>query len=173
MTVVVRSAIDADAVAIASIHVRAWQAAYAGIIPTEYLDALSIPARTATWTASLEAGGTPDGGEIHVAEVGGAVVGWLTCGPSRDDGAPAHVGELHGIYVDPDFWGVGVGLALMDLCIEELRAKGFSSATLWVLTDNHAARAWYERRGWVFDGAEAVFAVAGLDLQEVRYSRDL
>ena len=173
MEIQIRRAVITDAPAIASIHVRGWQAAYVGIVPTEHLDALSIPARTATWAASIEAGGTPDGGEIYVAEMGGVVVGWLTCGASRDVGAPVHVGELHGIYVDPDIWGEGVGLALMDACIAELRAKGFRRATLWVLAENDAARSWYERRGWSFDGTETVFSVAGHDLQEVRYAREL
>lgn len=40
MTPQIRLATDADAPAIARIHVRAWQRAYAGIIPDDILGAL-------------------------------------------------------------------------------------------------------------------------------------
>ena len=173
MSVLVRPAVEADAGAIASIHVRGWQAAYKGIVPAAYLAGLSIEERTRTWAAGISAGAMPDGGNIYVAESDGAVLGWLTCGPSRDEGAPAGVGELHGIYVDPEIWGAGAGSALMDFCVGELRVRGYTHATLWVLADNVAARAWYERRGWAFDGTHTTFTVAGQELDECRHARSL
>jgi ribosomal protein S18 acetylase RimI-like enzyme len=172
MAGVVRRAILADAAAIASIHVRGWQSAYQGIIPDSYLAALSIDDRTRTWGESIAAGATPDGGTIFVAESDNAVLGWMTCGPSRDASAPAGTGELHGIYIDPLTWGHGIGTALMESCLEELRSRGFVRATLWVLTENVAARRWYENRGWSRDGTEASFEIAGSELSELRYARE-
>lgn len=173
MGIVVRAAVEADAAAIAEIHVRAWQCAYAGIVDPEYLASLSIAERTATWAAGLEQGQMPDGGSVFVAEIDGAVAGWMTCGPSRDEGAAVDVGELHGIYVHPEMQGRGVGAALMALCIDELRQAGFARATLLVLTQNLAARGWYESHGWTPDGTELVFTLRGQDLAEMRYAREL
>ena len=39
-----------DAPDIASIHVSAWQAAYRGIVPDAFLDALSVDQREARWS---------------------------------------------------------------------------------------------------------------------------
>lgn len=42
-----------DAAGIAGIHVRAWQAAYRGLLADELLDALSVTAREAMWSDIL------------------------------------------------------------------------------------------------------------------------
>lgn len=173
MELMVRPAALADARAIASIHVRGWQSAYAGIIDSTYLDNLDVAQRESTWAAGLRAGVMPDGGSIFVAERAGRVVGWLTCGPSRDVDAASNTGELHGIYVDPDAVASGVGSALMAECLTILHGEGFTQATLWVLADNIAARRWYEHRDWVTDGTTATVEIAGQSLVEVRYHRSV
>jgi GNAT superfamily N-acetyltransferase len=48
--------------------------------------------------------------------------------------------ELDGLYVLPRESGAGIGSALLT-AVGDVRR-------LWVLEDNHAARDWYERRGW-------------------------
>lgn len=173
MTLKVRAATIVDAPAIAEIHVRAWQSAYAGIVDAGYLASLSVADRTVTWTEGLRAGHMPDGGYIFVAEVDEQVAGWMTCGPSRDADAAATVGELHGIYVHPDRQDQGVGTALMAKCLDELRRQGFTRATLLVLTLNRSARRWYESHGWIFDGTEISFVLNGQELAEMRYARML
>ena len=173
MSVLVRAAVESHAPDIARIHVRTWQSAYAGIVNADYLAALSIPERTKTWAAGLSQGRMPDGGRIFVAEIEGEVAGWMTCGASRDDGADADTGELHGIYVDADVQGRGVGAALMQVCCDELRHSGFTRATLLVFSRNISARNWYEQHGWTFDGTEAVFTIGNQEVSEVRYARDL
>ncbi len=52
------------------------------------------------------------------------------------------------LYVDPDFFGQGVGTTLYDEAINALRGQGYSRARLWVLEENTSARTMYERRGW-------------------------
>ena len=44
----IRAAVGDDAPAIADVHVRAWQAAYRGIIEDEYLDGLSVDEQRAS-----------------------------------------------------------------------------------------------------------------------------
>ncbi len=87
-----------------------------------------------------------------IAEVDGAPAGWAAAGPSRDPELPGH-GEVHAIYVLPQFWDAGAGHALMDVMERFLRSAGFTHALLWYLDGNaHAAR-FYERHGWSEDGA--------------------
>jgi GNAT superfamily N-acetyltransferase len=61
-------------------------------------------------------------------------------------------GVLQTLYVMPDFWGRGVGGALHDHALDRLRETNFPEARLWTLTENHRARAFYEKRGWTLTG---------------------
>ena len=79
------------------------------------------------------------GARPHLAEVDGAVVGVL--GVGRD--------ELHALYVHPDWWGRGVGQALLERA-HTLLAETCDEATLTVLVGNARARRFYERNGWRF-----------------------
>ena len=128
---------------------------------------------TESWTAGITAGAMSDGGRIFVAECDGIVLGWMTCGGSRDEDASSDVGELHGVYVDPQAWGKGIGSALMKECLAQLRSQGYARATLWVFAANDSTRNWYERQGWRPDGTESSFPIAGTELPVVRYERSL
>lgn len=52
---IVRAALLEDAMRIATIHVEAWQIAYRGIVPDEFLGALSVDQRVAVWRQNLQA----------------------------------------------------------------------------------------------------------------------
>jgi GNAT superfamily N-acetyltransferase len=56
--------------------------------------------------------------------------------------------------VHPDAWRTGIGRALMDVALGDLRAAGWRWVTLWVLAENQQARAFYARFGFPPDGAE-------------------
>jgi hypothetical protein len=45
----IRRAVADDARGIAQVHVKSWQAAYRGLLPQSYLDALSVEQREAFW----------------------------------------------------------------------------------------------------------------------------
>jgi ribosomal protein S18 acetylase RimI-like enzyme len=106
--------------------------------------------------------------------------GFATYGPYRVNGhndseLDPSIGEVLAIYVDPDRQGRGAGRALMDAAVAELRRDGVTEVRLWVLTENAAARAFYERYGFVADGTNHFFRVersdgTPVDLPEVRYT---
>jgi ribosomal protein S18 acetylase RimI-like enzyme len=106
--VMVRPATLADAPAMGQVVVRAWQAAYRGQLPEDYLDGLRAEERAAYWDGVLRGEHGP--GVILVAERDGEVVGFAAAGPSPD---PQGAGELYAINVDPDHWGGGAGRALL------------------------------------------------------------
>jgi GNAT superfamily N-acetyltransferase len=68
-----------------------------------------------------------------------------------EDGAGR--GELYAIYVDPQRWGDGTGVALEEAARAHLRDEHFTEATLWTLSANTRARRFYEKRGWRLDGS--------------------
>lgn len=164
-----RPATAGDLDAVAEVRVRSWQAAYRGIVPQAYLDAMSPAAE-----ADRRRGRFPTPGQ-HVAETGGRVVGWAVIGPYRDEhgDAPAPgCGEIGALYVLPQWWGRGVGRELMAYVLGDLRRQGLAPVLLWVLTANDRARRFYERAGFRCDGASHDFELAGATLPEVRYRHD-
>ena len=84
-----------DAHAVAEIHVSALRAAYASILPLDYLASLSVESRKAMWSECI-ATGVP---ELLVARDGDAVKGWLSFGACRDEGASASEAEIWALYV--------------------------------------------------------------------------
>lgn len=168
---VIRPATTADAAEIARIHVEAWQAAYAGHMPDEYLRGLSEADRRQAWERTLAAGTAT----VFVVLTGAAIAGFAIVGPSRDDDAGPGTGELHAINLDPAHWHSGLGRPLLDHAVTALRDLGHRDATLWVLAANARARRFYERAGWSPDGTTRVETIAGgtVELAEVRYRRTL
>jgi hypothetical protein len=81
---IIRPACLADALRIATIHVEAWQVAYRGIVPDEFLDALSVEERRVGWQRILETGESL----TWVAEDKNMALGWISMGRSRDVNTP-------------------------------------------------------------------------------------
>jgi ribosomal protein S18 acetylase RimI-like enzyme len=169
--VIVREMTAADCAAVAGVRVRGWQAAYRGLVPQAYLDAMDVAAETALRREHLAAAG-PDVVNL-VAERSGAVVGWACHGPYRDGGAPAADAELYALYADPAHLSTGVGRALLTEALARCTAAGRAAMRLWVLEANTRARRFYEAAGFAPDGAEEPWHVAGAVLPELRYARTL
>jgi GNAT superfamily N-acetyltransferase len=154
---VIRAATVADARALAELEVRAWRWAYVDIVAEQ--DMITIEDRETHWSSAAIEG-------AFVAEVGGRSVGVVQVGPDGDDPS---VGRLRGPDVEPAAQGAGIGAALYDHAVAQLRSAGFVEAVFWVFEANGHARGFYERRGWSADGATGVTAEA----PELRYRQTL
>lgn len=165
----IREATPADAVPIADLHIRAWKVVYRGQMSDAYLDGLTVEDRLPNLVWSLEH--PPEDWRMWVAEDDGAIVGFASTGPSMDaDARPAdRVAELFAIYVEPDRIGTGLGRALFTHAIDDLRARRFAAATLWVLETNAIARRFYAVAGWTEDGATTTERFDCENLPTVRY----
>lgn len=162
----IRAARVEDAARIAEIHVRAWQAAYRGIMAQRILDGLSIPKREAFWEERL----TSDASTVLVAVRGTEIIGWLVYGSSRDDDARPAVREVYGLYVDPLTWRSGAGRLLWNEARRRLAAASIGEVTLWVLAANERARSFYEAIGFRREpGPVRTLDRDGQALEEVRY----
>lgn len=165
----IRDATSEDAPACAAVHVASWQVAYRGMIPDDYLDALTPEARLPRWQEWLAE--EHPSRRVLLAEVAGEVVGFgsfhahPSLGPSW--------ALLPSLYLAPAAIGRGIGAGLMAAGLEHLRAEGFEHVELWVHPDNHRARRFYERLGWRSDGTRNVEEVWGVRLDEVRMTIDL
>jgi len=164
-----RRATGADAAAVAAMHVRAWQAAYRGIIPDLFLDGLDAGSRASRYSFDRSGPGDP---ATWITVDGDDVVGMVCVSPSRDEDLP-ELGEVRALYVAPDRWRSGAGSALMAKAERLLTDAGFTEAFLWVLEDNARGRRFYEAAGWDADGRTKTAVIGGRELVEVRYRKTL
>ncbi len=149
----VRRARPADAPAIGAIHVAAWQSAYPGILPGDYLARMSVARQVAHYDAAIRGRG-----HAHVATASGKdvpegsmplVVGFATSGPARWSdlmGRRLADGEIETLYVLDDWRDRGLGRGLVRAAAGSLLEAGCRTVFLWVLHDN-PSRWFYERLG--------------------------
>ncbi len=158
---IVRRARLRDAPGIAAVHITAWQNAYAGILPGEYLAGLS-PSRLAQFYGRSIASGEG----VYVA-ADPEIRGFATAGRAR---SPFADGEVETLYVLDDWRERGLGRRLLTAAGGWLHSRGCASAFLWVLRDN-PSRWFYERLGGR-PAAHAQVAVAGQQVPQVAYVWD-
>lgn len=164
----IRDALPEDALAVARVHVRSWQAAYRGLLPQDYLDALRPEDRMAYYDFANQDAMAP---ATIVAVDGNTVKGFATTGQAGAD-TPT-TGELMALYVEPDAWGLGIGRRLIEEARTRLCRRGFSDALLWVLVGNERAVRFYRRDGWTTDDHRRTERVWGVQVDEIRYRRRL
>jgi ribosomal protein S18 acetylase RimI-like enzyme len=169
----IRDAGPADAAAIAAVHVLGWRAAYRAQMPADYLDALDGSQRERGWRHRLNTVARDPLRLALVVEDSGAVVGFVSAGPTEDEDAGEDTAEIYAIYVAPNRLGEGFGRALLARAEERLRHMRFRAATLWVLEGNHRAIAFYEAAGGGHDGARSTHSAGGLSLPTLRYRKTL
>ncbi|MFY4723006.1 GNAT family N-acetyltransferase [Streptomyces sp. LaBMicrA B280] len=160
---------EEDIHGVSTVRVKGWQAAYAGMVPQDYLDALTVTEDARRRRDMFErAAGTVLN---LVAEENGTVVGWAALGPSREADRRPRDGELLALYAAPD--RLGTGRALMRQTLTAARERSFRRLILWVLAANARARRFYEHAGFLPDGGSTDWPVNGVVVPEVRYSADL
>ncbi|WP_439027336.1 GNAT family N-acetyltransferase [Haloarchaeobius sp. DT45] len=85
----------------------------------------------------------PEERPCFVAEADGTVVGFIEGIPGDERTA-----DLYRIYVHPDYWGEGVGSALLDRLEARFQNEGFERLFVSVLADNEVGVAFYESVGF-------------------------
>ena len=164
----IRELRDSDIDALAEVHVRTWQSAYAGIVPAEVLAALD----PSVWAERRRARTPPPGSQTLVAVDDGTILGFVNFGPARVDHDADQAGELYAIYVDPAHQRRGAGRLLLTAAREGLAEAGFPVMRLWVFEENHPSRRFYERMGLAPDGERHFYTPPGstVELPEIRYA---
>ena len=103
----------ADAAEVSRLYMRSWQAGYKGLLPQEYLDALPAD----RWLHSFE--GQPG----SFVAVDGCIVGHCCARPAADPRMQGW-GEIHTLYVLPEYWGRGCGGLLLGHGVGWLHEQG-------------------------------------------------
>jgi ribosomal protein S18 acetylase RimI-like enzyme len=90
--------------------------------------------------------------DVLVAELDGAVVGYVKLRRPTDLPSHRHVRQVNGLAVDPAVQRHGVGRALLLAAIDEARRRGARRLTLQVLGTNPGALALYTGCGFEVEG---------------------
>lgn len=165
----IRPAKPNDAMAVARVHVRSWQAAYRSLLPDAYLDALRPEDRASRYDFTHTDPARP---YTLVAVEHDDVLGFATTMPSRDE-TLAGYGELAALYVDPAHWRKGIGATLAAAAYDRMIQQDYHDALLWVLAGNARAESFYQADGWRSDGVRRSEVVWGINVDELRYVRQL
>lgn len=144
-TIAVRSARPGDAPAIAAVHRESWRTTYAGILPLDVIAAHAGRSGEATWRRRIV--DHHAGNSTLVAEIGGRIVGFASCGDARHllEGIDA---EIYALYVLQGCQRRGAGRALVSACARHFVRQGQFGFYLWVLKANRA-RLFYETLGGI------------------------
>lgn len=148
----IRRATTDDISAIQRIARKSWRGAYGDFIDDEDIEAMLAEGYS---EAFLENAITSTAMTLFVAEDGLSVVGFVSCEPPAD----GSVGGVS-IYVSPDYWGEGLGSALLERAQEYLAAKGATEMQDTVLDANDVGNAFYGKH---FDPVEETTVEMGDD----------
>ncbi|MDQ2673536.1 MAG: GNAT family N-acetyltransferase, partial [Chloroflexota bacterium] len=151
---------------------RAWRLTYPGIVPEPVLEAWIAGAED-NWRAALAGRPADSPSRAWVAERDGTLLGYLTTSPAKDEWLPPPdgAGEVTNLYLEPDAIGTGVGRALFEHGVADLRDRGFNPLVIWAFRDNARARRFYERMGLAID-AETDWVLGGIGCPIVRFRLD-
>ena len=161
-----------DARAIIRVNVRAWRAAYDDLLPDAVLaerDPDPPENRIREYADQLR----EDRAGVFVATADDAVrgYGYVRWGAETKPFVGADDAGLKELYVDPEYWGEGVGTALLERALEELHSS-IERVKLETLAANDRARRFYEARGFEQTGS-TTFEIAGEAYPTVVYALEV
>lgn len=159
--ITVRKAGLADAKDLTNILIESWQAAFVGIMSDEMIKNCTVPENC---EKMME--------DILCSERGTFYLGLLDekpCGElfwcANEGENSAEILALHSI---KESWGTGLGKALVEQAITDIKESGMKSLYLWAFKENKRACKFYEKCGFTHSGEERVSDFDGAI--EVKYT---
>jgi len=148
---IVREATSHDAAAIAHLHAESWRSAYRGVFSDDFLDNHVHEERKNSWQARFS-GEETQSFFVLLAENGDRLAGFACMFPEKDPTWGSYLDNLH---VAPGLTGQGIGRNLLSEVVRRLETIGSRRGLyLWVVEQNHRARAFYEKTGGTVVGSE-------------------
>ncbi len=146
----IRKATPEDTQDLAAIHAESWRSAYKDIVPADQLALRgSYQYRLNFWKKELR---SPKN-EHFLAMESLEPVGYFSLGNPRDNDLAPDTWELIAIYFLPQHWHRGYGTQCISFIMAHVREKGAKQLSLWVFEENQNARSFYQKLGFVPDGA--------------------
>ena len=161
----IRDAELADTAAIAKVQVDSWRSTYSGMIPQDFLDALSYEHRAAVWRTILS--DQSDRQFVFVAEDPDKNIFGFAAGGHVECCDLDYEGELSSIYLLESHQRMGIGSLLTAKLAKRLLEEGIRSMLVWAL-EASPSRLFYEALGAALV-SEREIIIGGTQLKEVAY----
>ena len=144
----------------AAVHCQAWKEAYVGLVNQDFLDrrTMEMSLQSAQWAFD-------NGITTLIARDRERVVGFADFGRYRLDDL-RDAGEIYAIYILKEYYGKGIGFALMKKALDAL--SEYPQTAVWVLTGNERAIRFYKRCGFEFDDGQKKEIELGAPATEAR-----
>ncbi|MBV1941752.1 GNAT family N-acetyltransferase [Streptomyces sp. BV286] len=160
----IRAGVRGDVEQIAALHTESWRTAYAGIMPSSFLDGPLFEDRLALWHGRILDPQSAAG--LFVAVDGGELAGFVYLVP-RPDGRVL----LDNLHARPGRTGSGIGGRLLRRALAWAAAEHSGrDVYLEVLRANTRAVAFYERHGALRTDERMCRFEQGFDLPELEYT---
>jgi L-amino acid N-acyltransferase YncA len=164
----IRHAEVKDAVQIAEVQVRSWQASYKGIIDSNYLAEMSIDERNLRWKEWLLQG--PSHIVLVLEDDKKDICGFISGGRIRSD--HPYDSEIYAFYLLKEVQQKGYGTKMIKRLGHQLEKQRKNSMIVWVLKDNPAKKAYISLGGKKID--EELITIGNQKLFEECYAwRDM
>ncbi len=156
----VRSITEKDLKAVYELYAAAWKSGYKGLLPQDFLDELT-PKR---WEGRFLEEGS------FAALEGEKIVAHCHARAAAEPQMNGW-GEIHTLYVHPDFWRKGYGTAVFRQAEKWLFQKGFADIYLYVLDGNTRAMSFYRSRSYIPNGDTVCCEVGGAMVTDYRFAK--
>lgn len=137
----IRNATFKDAEIIADIHVSSWKSTYQELLDERDISNITYENRKILWETKLRVQKKEH--RTFVIEANEKVVGFISGGPERTKRFD-YEAEIYTIYLLDKYQRKGLGARLLQVFADEMKALGYESLLVWVLTQNPSSR-FYER----------------------------
>lgn len=170
ITFPVRPATLRDAKAIADLYSVTLREAFKDIVADDQLAKIAVEKGLGYWREAIEYSEP----HVQVALNGEKIVGFVGYDRSRDPKTPNTMGEIWSIYAAPDYWGLGVGLALWDAAREGLIEEGCLNVSVWAPVAIDRAVRFHELAGFKREMTTVKTVPFGsVKIEEIRLKRAL
>ncbi|KXK57154.1 MAG: GNAT family N-acetyltransferase [Chlorobi bacterium] len=173
----IRRATATDASGCAAVNRESWHTTYRGLIDDAALQSMDPAVLQERWRNRLSPANSalfcfvatlqPDGDPAGDSAAAPLIVGYVMGGLSRHSDLPFS-GELLAIYLLAEHQGKGLGRKLFLQCVQEFRQRAIDSFVLFVLKENHSARAFYSSFNPDFEDQGQV-TIDGFTYQDIGY----
>jgi ribosomal protein S18 acetylase RimI-like enzyme len=143
-----RHALESDARALAEIYIATLRDAFGGVMPADFQHETDVAARQEKIRNSIATGACA----WLVCAVEDEIAAYCSLSAPRDEDLPPDHGEIAVFGTMSAHRRKGHGDALMDAVRHEAARRGWRVLVLWVVAENTAARAFYEKHGFRPDG---------------------
>ncbi|QYK53212.1 MAG: GNAT family N-acetyltransferase [Fimbriimonadaceae bacterium] len=160
----IRLAIDSDAVPLAQVKIQSWRKGYANIISAEHLSSLSIEVEAEKFRTRIE-----QGDHLLVADSNSKVVAYSLWMPYPFNEDWPHKNMLASLYVLPEYEGQGIATSLIRENAAHSLSQGFSGMMIGVFAENARAKSLYIHLGAEFF-CSGTFEVGGIPYPDEIYA---